>query len=89
MIGLAKTLTGQGTGKKVGKSFKGRPVVEVEASPFDEVKSREFLRTGADLCNVSMQDNEIEDAAKAYRGNPGMAHLLRQLQGFGLQPRQG
>ena len=71
MIGLAKTLAGQGTGKKVGKSFKGRPIVEVEASPFDEVKSREFLRTGADLCNVSMQDSEIEDAAEAYRGIQG------------------
>jgi len=71
MIGLSKTLTGEGKGRKVGSSFKGRPIVEIEVKPFNEKQSREFLKTGSSLCGFDIKDEEIDDAIKAYRGIQG------------------
>jgi len=71
MIGLSKTLTGEGKGKKVGSSFKGRPIVEIEVKPFSEKQSMEFLKAGSMLCGIDIKDEEINDAIKAYRGIQG------------------
>jgi AAA+ ATPase superfamily predicted ATPase len=71
MIGLTKTLIGQGKGKKLGTSFKGRPIVEIEAEPFNDDKSREFLEFGSKMCNLNITDNEVEDVVKVYRGIQG------------------
>ncbi|MEM1627583.1 MAG: ATP-binding protein [Sulfolobaceae archaeon] len=71
MIGLSKTLVGQGRGSKLGSSFKGRPIVEIEARPFDDDRSKEFLKFGSKMCNLSITDYEVEDAVKVYRGIQG------------------
>ena len=71
MIGPSKTLTGEGKGKKVGSSFKGRPIVEIEVKPFSEKQSMEFLKAGSMLCGIDIKDEEINDAIKAYRGIQG------------------
>ncbi len=71
MIGLSKALTGEGRGKKIGNSFKGRPIVEIEVKPFSAELSREFLRTGSRLCGFDIAEPEIEDAVRTYRGIQG------------------
>ncbi|KUO93278.1 MAG: hypothetical protein AT710_00085 [Thermocladium sp. ECH_B] len=58
MIGPSKTLTGEGKGKKVGSSFKGRPIVEIEVKPFSEKQSMEFLKAGSILCGIGIKDEE-------------------------------
>ncbi|MGC8664997.1 MAG: AAA family ATPase [Nitrososphaeria archaeon] len=71
MLGLSKTLTGAGKGKKFSGSFKGRPIVEVEVKPFSEEVGREFLKTGSRLCGIEIKDAEIEDVVRTFRGIQG------------------
>lgn len=66
MIGLSKTLTGKGKGK-----FKGRPIVQIETTPFSEEVGKEFLRYGSRECGVKISEGEIEDAVETYRGIQG------------------
>ena len=70
MIGLSKTLTGEGKGK-LGSSFKGRPIIEIEVNPFSEEKGKEFLQYGSELCGFQIKSSEIEDAVRTYRGIQG------------------
>ncbi|WP_291999776.1 ATP-binding protein [Caldivirga sp.] len=71
MIGLAKSLTRQGKGDELGRSFKGRPVIRVEVSSFNEDKDKEFLLTGFRNCGVVAKEEEVEDAVRAFRGFKG------------------
>jgi len=71
MIGLSKILTGESKGKKISFQFKGRPIVKMEVSPFDDKKSEEFLKYGMRKCNIEINEEEIYDAVKTYRGIVG------------------
>ncbi len=71
MIGLARSLMGQGKGGELGRSFKGRPIIRIEVSPFDEEKGKEFLLTGFRNCGIEVKDEEVEDAVRAFRGIQG------------------
>ncbi|WP_236750737.1 ATP-binding protein [Acidianus sp. HS-5] len=71
MIGLSRALLGSSKGKKLSTQFKGRPIVRIEISPFNEEMSRKFLDFGRQSCGVKMSDDEIVDAVKTYRGIVG------------------